>query len=70
MKLNRILLQWKVQVRKTKVVRLRFTIISHAHYRRQLTTYVDAWKLFITQRREVKDGIASLAGTIDKSKQR
>ena len=36
MKLNRVMLAWKVTIRKKKVRRLQFTIGSHEHYRRVL----------------------------------
>ena len=51
MQLNRIVLAWKVIIRKKKVRRLQFTIASHEHYRRVLReTFQEFCKATILQR--------------------
>ena len=51
MQLNRIVLAWKVIIRKKKVRRLQFTIASHEHYRRVLReTFHELCRATILQR--------------------
>lgn len=66
MKLNRILLQWKVLIRKRKVERLRYTIISHRHYKTILQQSVTDWRTFVTGKKRVRSGFDSLQKMVKK----
>lgn len=69
MRLNRVMLQWKVHIRQRKVERLRYTIISHRHYKVSLQLAVNDWKHFIRSRKKVKGGLTRLEDVIDQRSQ-
>ena len=60
MKQNRILLQWKAQIRKKKVQRLRYTIISHQHYRMVMQQCILEWQESTKQQKRLKQGLISI----------
>jgi hypothetical protein len=64
MKLNRIVAQWKVYIRTRKVERLRFTIISHRHYRTVLQDAVKDWREFVQKCLSVKQGLGKVQKTV------
>ena len=57
MKLNRIVLAWKVQIRKTKVQRLQYTIGSHAHYKRVLGECFQGMHTVTQQQRQFRERV-------------
>jgi len=53
-KIKRVLLSWKVKVRKRKVSRLQFTIGSHQHYRCVLKASFEGWRRTILLQRDFR----------------
>ena len=60
MKLNRILLAWKVQIRKIKVQRLQFTLANHAHYKRVLKESMAGWRQISSLQKLFREKISAV----------
>ena len=67
LKLNRILLAWKVHVRKTKVQRLQYTIGSHAHYKRVLA---ESFKGLFTATQQQKEFRERVMNVVEEAQKR
>ena len=56
-KLNRLMLAWKVQIRRQKVQRLQYTIASHGHYKRVLREAVLGWRSVLGRERSARNAL-------------